>query len=285
MWFAERQFPTTLSLKESNSMDIYSQYLLDNKYAKWYINIIEARRNRILENTIYTETHHIIPKSVGGTDSNDNLVILTYREHFLCHWLLSKATKPEYKRKALSALSAMRRNSKQVINKSSWMFDVMKRAVKEAMVGREIRQETKEKNKSIALALHQDPDYVKKYKDGMAATPKKPATDKQRKAASITMTAYNKTEKHRENVRRTQTGRRKSEEQKRKQAETMKNGAAASGERNGMADPVHRKKVADSKIGLKGLKKDGILKLARPNSEKWNLLLEQGFLPAADQIG
>lgn len=266
-------------------MDIYSQYLLDNKYAKWYINIIEARRNRILENIMYTETHHIIPKTMGGTDSNDNLVILTYREHFLCHWLLSKAIKKEHKRKALSALSAMRRNSKQVINKSSWMFDVMKRAVKEAMIGREIRQETIEKNRSIALALHQDPDYVKKYKDGMAAAPKKPASDKHRKSASITMTAYNKTEKHREDVRRAQIGRVRTEEEKIKQSETMKNGAAAFGERNAMADPIHRKKVADSKIGLKAMRKDGVLKWAKPNTEKWNLLLEQGFLPASDMVG
>jgi hypothetical protein len=285
MWFAEDQFPTTLSLKESNSMDIYSQYLLDNKYARWYINIIETRRNRILENTIYTEKHHIIPKSIGGTDLDTNLVVLTYKEHFLCHWILCKAIKKEYKRKAFSALSAMRRNKNQVIHKSSWMFDVMKRAVKEAMIGREIHQETIEKNRSIALALHQDPDYIKKYKDGMAAAPKKPATDKQRKAASITITAYNKTEKHREDVRRAQTGRKKSEEQKRKQSETMKNGAAAFGERNAMADPIHRKKVADSKIGLKAMRKDGILKLARPNTDKWNLLLEQGFLPATDLIG
>lgn len=266
-------------------MDIYSQYLLSNKYAKWYINIIEARRNRILENTIYTEIHHIIPKSTGGTDSINNLVVLTYREHFLCHWLLCKAIKEEYRRKAMSALSAMRRNNKQVTNKPSWMFDVMKRAAKEAMVGRKIRQETIEKNRAIALALHQDPDYIKKYKDGMESAPRKPATEKQRKASSITITAYNNTEKHREDVRKAQTGRERTEEEKRKQSVTMKNGAAAFGERNAMADIVHRKKVADSKIGLKAMRKDNTLKMARPNSEKWNLLLKQGFLPASDMIG
>lgn len=38
----------------------------------------------------YTETHHIIPRSLGGIDGHDNLVVLTAREHFLAHLLLVK---------------------------------------------------------------------------------------------------------------------------------------------------------------------------------------------------
>lgn len=36
----------------------------------------------------YFENHHIIPKCMGGTNNKDNIIILTAREHFLCHWLL-----------------------------------------------------------------------------------------------------------------------------------------------------------------------------------------------------
>ena len=36
----------------------------------------------------YYERHHIIPKSEGGTDDDDNLVLLTAREHFVAHFLL-----------------------------------------------------------------------------------------------------------------------------------------------------------------------------------------------------
>lgn len=36
------------------------------------------------------QTHHIIPKSIGGTDDIDNLVHLTYKEHRVCHCLLIK---------------------------------------------------------------------------------------------------------------------------------------------------------------------------------------------------
>ena len=37
----------------------------------------------------YYEKHHIIPRCMGGNDSEDNLVLLTYREHVLAHMLLS----------------------------------------------------------------------------------------------------------------------------------------------------------------------------------------------------
>lgn len=38
----------------------------------------------------YYERHHILPRSLGGADSNTNLAYLTAREHFICHWLLVK---------------------------------------------------------------------------------------------------------------------------------------------------------------------------------------------------
>ena len=39
---------------------------------------------------VYYELHHILPKSLGGLDTNENLVMLTLREHFICHLLLAK---------------------------------------------------------------------------------------------------------------------------------------------------------------------------------------------------
>ena len=38
----------------------------------------------------YSECHHIVPKALGGTNDENNLVFLTFREHFLAHWLLTK---------------------------------------------------------------------------------------------------------------------------------------------------------------------------------------------------
>lgn len=55
-------------------------------YQKIYEQLIERAKNRILIG--YKERHHIQPRCIGGTDSKENLVDLTAREHFLAHWLL-----------------------------------------------------------------------------------------------------------------------------------------------------------------------------------------------------
>lgn len=39
----------------------------------------------------YVEIHHIIPKSLGGLDTADNLIELPSRLHFIAHWMLWKA--------------------------------------------------------------------------------------------------------------------------------------------------------------------------------------------------
>jgi hypothetical protein len=63
---------------------------LDNKYTKIYYKIINRsiKRNHIKERNDGFQTHHIIPRCFGGTDSVDNLVTLTYKEHRICHRLL-----------------------------------------------------------------------------------------------------------------------------------------------------------------------------------------------------
>jgi hypothetical protein len=37
---------------------------------------------------VFYERHHILPKSIGGGNEESNLVLLTPREHFICHLLL-----------------------------------------------------------------------------------------------------------------------------------------------------------------------------------------------------
>ena len=78
----------------------------DNKYTKYYTLITNRAKNRIL--TEYTERHHIIPQSLGGANNKDNLVDLTAREHFICHWLLVKMTEGDNRGKMLYALNGMK---------------------------------------------------------------------------------------------------------------------------------------------------------------------------------
>jgi|688.fasta_scaffold280789_3 NADH:ubiquinone oxidoreductase subunit len=64
-------------------------------YRKIYDNIIENRLKTPFDG--YTEKHHIIPKSIGGSDLKENLVCLSAREHFVCHYLLTKMFQPKTK--------------------------------------------------------------------------------------------------------------------------------------------------------------------------------------------
>ena len=61
---------------------------LPNKYTKWYFSIIENAKHR--EVSGYIERHHIIPRSLGGSNSKNNLISLSAKEHFVCHVLLTK---------------------------------------------------------------------------------------------------------------------------------------------------------------------------------------------------
>jgi len=58
------------------------------QYQKIYDQIIERARTRNLLD--YGEKHHIIPRCLGGDNSPSNIVKLTFREHFICHWILCK---------------------------------------------------------------------------------------------------------------------------------------------------------------------------------------------------
>lgn len=80
--------------------------MLTNKYSKLYHRITSTAKQRITKG--YFERHHIIPQSMGGSNDIENLVDLTAREHFICHWLLIKMTEGEDRSKMLYALNGMK---------------------------------------------------------------------------------------------------------------------------------------------------------------------------------
>jgi len=99
---------------------------IENKYTKWYNNIIISSKSRILPTNLYVEKHHIIPKSMGGNDFKENIAILTAREHFVCHLLLTKMTIGDAKYKMIFAFSCMFMSSNNQQRYNSKLFEYSK---------------------------------------------------------------------------------------------------------------------------------------------------------------
>ena len=63
-------------------------------YERIYNEFIADRRTReaaLIASGEYCEKHHIIPRSMGGTDEADNLIALTFGDHLIAHYYYAKA--------------------------------------------------------------------------------------------------------------------------------------------------------------------------------------------------
>ena len=124
---------------------------------KLYQSIIEKaqKENREKGKGVYYERHHITPKFIGGSNEKDNLVLLTAREHFVCHLLLTKFVPDEYLGKAWNAVyqfGASSKNQKRYI--SSRFYEIAKKRFIEDHVkrhtGSKRKKETVEKMREAA---------------------------------------------------------------------------------------------------------------------------------------
>lgn len=131
------------------------------KYQLWYDQIIWRAKNRQLD--CYGEWHHIIPKALGGSDEELNLVHLTYREHFLVHWLLTKIYNEGRGRRAMVyALMMMGTIGLGDRLIASWQYDVAKRAMKLHVLDRKRKLKYEPKvDQEIRLKKQKDDRHLK----------------------------------------------------------------------------------------------------------------------------
>jgi len=112
---------------------------IDNKYTRTYFDIIETAKKIQWIESDYTEKHHIIPKSYfkkysksgwidGNPDDINNIVVLSARQHYICHLLLTKMTEGLALKKSLFALTRIvRRYHKHFGEKiNSRLYSVLK---------------------------------------------------------------------------------------------------------------------------------------------------------------
>jgi len=109
----------------------FKDYFVDNKYTKWYFDIVNKAIIRDWSKKTapcYVENHHIIPRSFDSSLVRDknNIVSLTAREHYVCHLVLTKAVKDQYKDKMLIAIHRIANGNPHTYVKSSHLYEKLK---------------------------------------------------------------------------------------------------------------------------------------------------------------
>jgi len=88
-------------------------------YQKLYNNIITnaQSKNRKKSKLEYFENHHILPRCLGGSNDKSNLVLLTFKEHYIAHHLLVKnSNNIIHKSKLAMAFNILMNTSKDKLN-------------------------------------------------------------------------------------------------------------------------------------------------------------------------
>lgn len=122
-------------------------------YKLIYEKLVFKAQNRVLEKPF--ESHHIIAKCMGGTDSKPNLINLTPEEHYVAHQLLVKINPTS---KGLIYAAMMMTVARPNMPRNNKTYGWLKRLASKAKVGKVFTEETKQK--------------ISKSRKGKATTPK-----------------------------------------------------------------------------------------------------------------
>lgn len=121
-------------------------------YTQNYFDFMESRQNKIRSKNdgVYYELHHILPKSIYPEYSKlpGNLVLLTPKEHFIAHFLLTKIFTGENKYKMLCAFMRFCNGNKPNIRfQHSRLYEKIRAEhiefMKERFTGRKVSDEVK----------------------------------------------------------------------------------------------------------------------------------------------
>lgn len=153
-------------------------------YLKLYNKLIDKGLARGLNKRnipFYTESHHILPRCLGGPDTEDNLVLLSAREHFIAHLLLFKIYRLSKLMFAIHRMCGDKFDSA----KYEWMRKEHSKAVSEHMSNLWSQSEFKDKMLIALHKRHNDHPVSDKTKSKIANSLKlyyqnNPVTDEQR---------------------------------------------------------------------------------------------------------
>lgn len=175
-------------------LDKINNLCLDNKYSKWYFNIINTAINCSVKNEGYVEKHHILPKSfnMGGVKDKQNIVILTAKQHYIAHLCLTKMFENSLLRQktAFCFLSMSRKNKNQQQRHTGRVYESLKKQAFEFKQSPQYRQrmsEVTKKNHQLGIVGNYKPHTEEtKHKISLATKGRinKSPTDEVRKRLS-----------------------------------------------------------------------------------------------------
>jgi hypothetical protein len=108
-------------------------------YKKIYESIIEKAKSEDRQKRlgIYYENHHILPRCMGGSDKKENLVLLTGREHFVCHKLLTVIY--PHNRKLALAFHKMAFSKRKIYGMTNRDYEYARKLISEIPLSKEER--------------------------------------------------------------------------------------------------------------------------------------------------
>jgi hypothetical protein len=246
---------------------IFSEFL-DNTETKRYYEIIE--NSKLFPSTIetYTEKHHIIPTSffknnkrgkagwlVGDPNDPNNLVVLTGREHFICHQLLTQMLPKEhsgYDKMSFAFFGMCRKNLNQVERYIPTPEEYESARILHAVaMSKSISEETRQKiistkqlpESRIKASLHSKgrPSKFKGKKRG-------PRTEEAKKNMSNAQKGLTKSKEHREKMSKFRKGKPLSRESVLKRENTKKiNGTTNLGKKHTQESKANMSKAQKGK--------------------------------------
>lgn len=134
-------------------------------YKKIYYQLIEKRQNnRLIKGKDLCESHHIVPKSIGGSNSSDNMVNLSLREHLIAHMLLEKWFYDEYGENDSRYIS-MAQALECMINTNKYNGVKMTSKLYESIRERYVKSVSGENNRQYNKRGKLSPHYGKKHSE------------------------------------------------------------------------------------------------------------------------
>ena len=132
------------------------------QYEKFINNILETR-GRFACGDDYHERHHIIPKCMGGTHSDENLIDLFAREHFIAHKLLALENPDNDKLVyAWNCMTHMENEYQERYEITPEEYEELKimqsKALSRMFKGRKVSEETKQKQSQTQKEKMKNPE-------------------------------------------------------------------------------------------------------------------------------